>query len=146
MILSSFVGSLFGCWEHDVCVVDFDSEKPGALLGGTESHEIAVKSPKSYGTLRINAWGWSWEGMNQWKRVVRRTWGSCVSNDQFIHIFLTHSSFSQTNKGGESLRSSDTCLCQLSDLISVLEIGCQRRGWENGFSSLVFSEWHKGDL
>lgn len=35
--------------------------------------------------------------MNQWKRLMWRTRGSWISDDQFIHIFLTHSLFSQTN-------------------------------------------------
>lgn len=57
-----------------------------------------MKDLKSHGALRISAWGWNWEGMNQWKRVVRRTQGSYISSDQFIYIFLTHLSLSQTNK------------------------------------------------
>jgi len=36
--------------------------------------------------------------MNRWKRLIWRTQGSWISNDQFIHVFLTHPPISQTNK------------------------------------------------
>lgn len=60
-----------------------------------------MKALKSHGTLRISVGGWSRERMNPWKRWMWRTWGSWISNDQLIHIFLTNPPISQTNNTSE---------------------------------------------